>query len=505
MRKYIKTDLCNIIDQLVNVNETLISKGKGVSQEQVQGILTDCQQDAVDVGNKIEEIEGEGTETVRLLEEYCEKVYLLCINWADEKFRDKELKNIRVLLNKVKNSILYDIKDSKKEVVFLPYKASMWDSLESVWKAADEDLDCDAYVIPIPYYDKNADGSFAEMHYEGDLYPDYVPVTSWQEYDLEKRHPDVIFIHNPYDGGNHVTSVHPFFYSKNIKKFTEKLVYIPYFVFPGNFAEHFALTSGVLHSDCTYVQNDITKNKYIATLCKQGLNEQYFSNRIFAVGTPKTDKVYQVVNTDKEIPRMWREKLIGKKVVFLNTNVGLILKNSNNFIDNMERIFGVFEQFSDTFSVIWREHPLSVSTIKSLRPDLLDGYYEMREKFLKYSWGVLDENVELYDAMRVSDCYYGAGGSLITLYSATGKPMLVTDYSYPTGIAQEEISLANFLESGKNRTFYHEKNSNTLSLYLSNLDVLEQLRDERIEIIKRCTYNIDGTVGEKIYNSMWGE
>ena len=27
--------------------------------------------------------------------------------------------------------------------------------LESVWQAADSDPYCDAYVIPIPYYDKN--------------------------------------------------------------------------------------------------------------------------------------------------------------------------------------------------------------------------------------------------------------------------------------------------------------------------------------------------------------
>ena len=183
MRKYLKTDLCEIIEQLSNVNETLLTKGKNVSQEQVQGILTDCQQGAVDVGGKIEEVEGEGTEAVHLLEEYCEKIYLLCVNWSDEKIREKELKNVRVLLNKVRNSILYDIKDSKKEVVFLPYKASMWDSLESVWKAADEYPECEAYVIPIPYYDKNPDGSFKEMHYEGDLYPKYVPITHWQEYD----------------------------------------------------------------------------------------------------------------------------------------------------------------------------------------------------------------------------------------------------------------------------------------------------------------------------------
>ena len=36
----------------------------------------------------------------------------------------------------------------KKEIVFLPYKASMWDSMESVWKAAAEDDECEVYVVP---------------------------------------------------------------------------------------------------------------------------------------------------------------------------------------------------------------------------------------------------------------------------------------------------------------------------------------------------------------------
>lgn len=57
------------------------------------------------------------------------------------------------------------------EVVFLPYKASMWDSLESVWRKYDADPEWRAKVVPIPYYDKNADGSFGEYHYEGNEYP----------------------------------------------------------------------------------------------------------------------------------------------------------------------------------------------------------------------------------------------------------------------------------------------------------------------------------------------
>ncbi|MCM1237294.1 MAG: hypothetical protein NC489_45075 [Ruminococcus flavefaciens] len=44
------------------------------------------------------------------------------------------------------------------------------------------------------------------------------------------RKPDIIYFHNPYDNWNLVTSVGPRFYSSNLKKYTEKLVYIPYFI-----------------------------------------------------------------------------------------------------------------------------------------------------------------------------------------------------------------------------------------------------------------------------------
>ncbi len=91
----------------------------------------------------------------------------------------------------------------KKEIVFLPYKASMWDSLESVWRAAYEDKDnCLAYVIPIPYCDRNPDGTAKEWHCERDLFPKDVPTLDWQEVDLKTMHPDVIFFHYPYDDCN---------------------------------------------------------------------------------------------------------------------------------------------------------------------------------------------------------------------------------------------------------------------------------------------------------------
>lgn len=441
MRKYIKTDLCNIIDQLVNVNETLISKGKGVSQEQVQGILTDCQQGAVDVGNKIEEIEGEGTEAVRLLEEYCEKVYLLCINWADEKFRDKELKNIRVLLNKVKNSILYDIKDSKKEVVFLPYKASMWDSLESVWKAADEDPECDAYVIPIPYYDKNPDGSFKEMHYEGDLYPDYVPITDWQKYDLEKRHPDVIFIHNPYDGGNHVTSVHPQYYSKVIKNYTEKLVYIPYFVTPDVLPDWMCVNAGTINADIVITQSEQVRKNHIESF-ERVLGSEHsielldtMQNKIISLGSPKIEKSYKTTKEEYLLPDEWIEKIGNKindlKVICYSTSISTILQYNEQYIKKLSDVLMEFRNCKDII-LWWRPHPLSEATLQSMRPQIYEEYMKIVQAYKEEKWGIYDDTPDLYRALAWCDAYYGDRSSVTMLFSAMYKPVMIQSIqTYP--------------------------------------------------------------------------
>ncbi|MDE7479358.1 MAG: hypothetical protein K2M91_15725, partial [Lachnospiraceae bacterium] len=235
--------------------------------QSAMGLLEDCQEGSVTAGTLIENTEGEGHPTVLLLEEYCELTYQIHQELTDNNKTinaNKIYKLLRQKLIRVNNSFKSDI-PARTEAVFLPYKASMWDSLESVWKAADADENCDAYVIPIPYYDKNPDGSFREMHYEGDQYPTYVPITKYDEFDFEAHHPDAIYIHNPYDAVNLVTSVHPFFFSDNLKKFTDKLIYIPYFVLgeikPDDDAtieemKHFCTVPGVYNADKVIVQSE---------------------------------------------------------------------------------------------------------------------------------------------------------------------------------------------------------------------------------------------------------
>ena len=405
-------------------------------------LLSQCQECAIQMGEIIEAVEGEDFVTIPLIEEYCELAYQVYekISRNGQVSGNRVNKALRKSLVRMENSVKNDIPE-RMEVVFLPYKASMWDSLESVWKAADEDPNCDAYVVPIPYYDKNPDGSFREMHYEGGEYPAYVPVTSYQEYDFSMRKPDMIFIHNPYDDCNYVTSVAPEFYSENLKKYTEKLVYIPYFVLgeidPGNKAAvegmaHFCTVPGVIHSDVVIVQSENMRKAYIDVLTETAgeKTRPYWEKKILGLGSPKMDKVLESDQEAFELPEEWRrilEKPDGsrKKVILYNTSVTALLKQGDQMLQKMKSVFETFKESVEEVALLWRPHPLIKATIESMRPQLWMDYEKLEEQYREEGWGIYDDSAELNRAIALCDAYYGDGSSLVQLCQKAGKPVMI--------------------------------------------------------------------------------
>lgn len=406
---------------------------------QAMELLEDCQNGAITIGTLIENTEYEGHPTVSLLEAYCELIYRIYQKLEEnnkEINTDKCDKQLRQKLLKVVNSVKNDI-STKTEVVFLPYKASMWDSLESVWKAADEDPDCDAYVIPIPYYDKNPDGSFGEMHYEGNQYPDYVPIISYEAYDLQTRRPDAIYIHNPYDECNYVTSVHPSYYSKKLKEHTEKLVYIPYFILgeisPDNQEavegmKHFCLVPGVMNADKVIVQSEDMRLVYIKVLTEAFGKEtgDYWSKKILGLGSPKVDKVLNTRKEDLEIPKEWfriirRPDGKWKKIILYNTGVSALLQYNEHMLAKIQNVLGIFWENRDEVALLWRPHPLIKATISSMRPKLWAAYEMIVERYRREGWGIYDDTADVDRAVVLSDAYYGDGSSVVQLYRKTGK------------------------------------------------------------------------------------
>ena len=427
-----KKDVLSVIDSLEKINSVIARKLDSNVLVETE-VLADCQDAAIAVGNEIEKTGEVGEETVRLLEAYCENIYQISSNRTDINQCRKLTKKIQKQLVQIRNQVKFNLPEEKKKVVFLPYKASMWDSLESVWKAAAADEEWESIVMPIPYFTKKKDGTLEEMHYEGGDFPDDVPIVDWQQYSLEEEHPNVIFIHNPYDQYNLVTTVHPQFYSSKIRNYTDKLVYIPYFVHRNDTVkEDYCVLPGTLYANVVVLQSEKVRQQYIryytAALPElaERVGRKAIEEKFQALGSPKFD----VKETGSDaVPEEWKEFLDGnKKVLFFNTHLnGLIAGKSEQFLKKLEWVFGFFQTREDVV-LLWRPHPLMVDTARSMNPAAVEPYLRLVEKYREEKIGIYDDSKELHRAINLSDAYYGDMSSVVELFRSQGKPIMIMDH-----------------------------------------------------------------------------
>lgn len=445
MRKFQKQQLKDIFKEIHIVHQQCRDRLAEKEYQTVRNLLADCQETVIQIGEFIEDLEGTGTEAVSCLERYCEELYQISTQLKEISVQ-KIYKSLEGILIKAENAV--DHIPIRREIVFLPYKASMWDSLESVYLAAREDEMCDAYVIPIPYYDKNADGSFGEMHYEGGDYPDNIEITHYEAYDLEQRHPDVIYIHNPYDNCNIVTSVPERYFSSNLRNCTDCLVYIPYFILSEiepddqeavDHMKHFCFLPGVIWADKVIVQSEkmrqIYINEFIKAAKESGLPEEYtdkkrLEDKILGLGSPKLDKARNTRREDLEVPNEWLkviEKPDGtwKRIVFYNTSINALLSDDEKMLEKIKSVFSKFKRQQDAVALLWRPHPLISSTIKAMRPQLWAEYEKIVSTYREEGWGIYDDSADMDRAVILSDAYYGDMSSVVKVYQETGKPVMI--------------------------------------------------------------------------------
>lgn len=445
MSRTIRKQLFSTLETLKKANQILEKLLNTNEQEALIALLTDCQECAITIGNQIEGIYGNDLACIHVLEEYCEAIYQIATG-KEQSGRTESYALALQKLEETENLIEQEI-PNKQEVVFFPYKASMWDSLESVYLSAKEDETCEVYCVPIPYFDRNADGSLGEMHYEGKEYPANIEITDWEQYDFEKRRPDVVYIHNPYDASNFVTCVHPKYFSSNLKKYTEKLVYIPYFVLeeiePDNqetidSMKHFCFLPGVIYADRVIVQSEkmrqIYINEYIKAAQMQGIpaDRKQLEEKILGLGSPKLDKVLNTKREDLDVPEEWMkiiQKSDGsrKKIIFYNTSINGVLQNDEKMLDKMEDVFRIFKENQDEVALLWRPHPLIKSTIQSMRPRLWARYEKIVERYQEEGWGIYDDTADMDRAVVLSDAYYGDMSSVVQLYQKTGKQVMIQE------------------------------------------------------------------------------
>ena len=304
----------------------------------------------------------------------------------------------------------------KKLFVFLPYKASMWDSLESIWRAAYADKEhCETLVIPIPYCDLSADHKPLQWHVETNLFPKDVPVTSYDAVNLEELHPDAIFVHNPYDQYNRVTSVDSRYYTSHLKDLTDCLVYVPYYVTSGGMGEFQRYLPAYNNFDFIIAQGEAGMPYYAKEV----------QSKLRPLGSPKLDKVVQLCANPPEPPEEWKEQLTGRTVYFYNTSLSGFLADTTRFLQKMRYVFETFRGRDDV-CLLWRPHPLFEATLHTMRPDYVKEFEELRDMFLRDKIGIYDTTPEIEPTIALSDAYLGdAGTSVTALFGAAGKPLFL--------------------------------------------------------------------------------
>ena len=384
------------------------------------------------------------------------------------------------------------------KVVFMPYKASMWDSLESIWMAADKDERCEALVVPITYYELDNNQNPIKKVNERNLFPKYVNAVKDEEYDLENDLPDIIYIHNPYDNTNLVTRVDSRYYSWNLKKYCEKLVYVPY----GKWVDGVSLPRfmiGMYNSDYAIQSSDNAVEKYsgmvndyakcfgIETVEARKILKHKFVN----LGSPKVDKVLSLNKENTLLPNDWKGKVLKSRVnVLYNTTLEEFLNTRN--LDKIRETLNFFKYNSSKAFTIWRPHPLMRQTLISMLPNLLKEYDELMEEFCNGDYGIIDTNASMYYSIFWSDMCYGFNNSSLNeIYKYTGK-IVLQDFPKMAKITSS-ISKENLLKKLKDTNVITEPEC-------SLPDVVNVISDN-IELKIGKKLNLENS-GEKINNYM---
>ena len=429
MRKKKKEQIVSLLQCYKEAHSTIrkgIEEGRG---EEAISLLVLCQEGMEKIEQDTEkELDGKA-EREALFSSYQEALYSCYLSLIKTEEENAEpgtscLDRAEAYFSKIEEEIASI--PSKTLHLFLPYKASMWDSMESVYFAALQDPSCEALVMPITYYEKE-DGKFGKRINERAEFPSEIKTID-EGFSLEEEHPDVIYIHNPYDDKNILTSVDPRYYSFHLKDYTENLVYIPYYTTMGK-----AGFGSLFMPAYRYVHHIVVQSEEH----KQRLPKEV-QEKARILGSPKLDRALAYSQNPPEIPEDWKRIAGGRKIYYYNTVIEEMLGNPESFLQKMEEVFSLFKE-NPKYCLLWRPHPLLESSFFAVDTAYRKRFLELKLRYLTEEIGIYDSSAEPERAVALSSVYLGdETSSMAALFLAEGKPLFILDSTVSEERRQEK-------------------------------------------------------------------
>ncbi|WP_024345544.1 hypothetical protein [Lacrimispora indolis] len=335
-----------------------------IREAQSEHLYESCQSGALHIGEFIEKIEGKGTNAVELLEEYCDLLYRAYNGEIGEK-------PLRRQLNKIENSIKFELKPDKYKALFLPYYDNTWETMKSVYDVFSSDPMFETEVVIIPIMRNTNVGT--KFIWEDYLTPAGIPNTHYDAYSFEEDLPDVVFYNQPYDGVNI-----PKFQSQNIRKNTDCMVYIPYGI-----AASSALGESY-ENNLTGLDSIQRCDIYIAqskTFCKQYTKGTLLERKALEFGHPKCDCLYEAKIHGNFTRYLEWESAIGKRrVIFLNTHYTYMAEGVVTH-PGVRRLIDSVAQNENLF-LIWRPHPQAFLMKMSIEMQVMLDFAHAHERMI---------------------------------------------------------------------------------------------------------------------------
>lgn len=278
-------------------------------------------------------------------------------------------------------------------VAFLPYKKSMWNSMESVYEEC-RAAGAMAYCIPIPYYRLKGRGEIERIDSDQDLFKDAADTSL-----LQKVAWDFVVIHYPYDNNNLVTRMLPTYHTSELRNYG-KVVYIPYSC---TNMRQLRVQPGIANVDYVFLGSDAEAVSFIDEWKDIGVD---FTGRVFGYGSPKMDAM---------------QKLDSGFTTLVINSLGPFL------VSPMKRI-GMYrdaiQEEIQTKMVVFRPHPLLRQTIKALRPEAENEYNRFLD-WVKQIGGIVDESEDLEGALACADYLISDPSSVLEMWASAGRKFRV--------------------------------------------------------------------------------
>ena len=429
-----------LADSVEIIHEILLNKDSGLSYEDIITYLSELQNNIVSFGTLTESIKGEDCNTVKLLEQYLEVIYKVAkyvqkfdegISYeasAESKYAecDEEVKDTFASISDAIDSEIVN----RRSVLFLPVKAKHFSSMRMAYEMEAATPDTDVYVMPLPYYYKEYDGSFKdEMHIDTEEFiKANIPVTDYSRFDLSLLCPEKIYINSAYDEYNMAVSVDTRFYARNVKKYTEKLIYIPYFKLMefdrANYPcwynmQYYCTVPGVVMADKVYVQSENTRKVYI-----DKLNEWVGDEKYTEIWEQKID-VYE--ESCEEHSEDELRDAGSKKTIVWFVSAGSLAEFGDKYIEKAYRNLDVFALSKDKLKVLLNSEPFLDEMIKNYSDELYKKWTGFIDEFNRSGIGEVVSQVEekSVDVLLKATAYYGDPSYICKDFILMKKPVML--------------------------------------------------------------------------------